>query len=75
MSDRPDYICCVERQPGTKQTYCGRPAGFEFVFLGLGHAKQSEDAGSRLTACEDCLVAAMGSTQDGYDWPNYREAA
>lgn len=58
-TDRPDYVVCVEREPGTRKTYCGRPHGVEFLFLGLEHAAASVGQGSRLVPCEQCLVAAQ----------------
>lgn len=59
--DRPDYVHCVlVDHAGPRMGICGRELGFDFAFVSLEHAKNSETSGSRLVLCENCQKVAEG---------------
>ena len=54
MTERPDYIRCVEKAPGV--TYCGLPHE-GFVFTDVAHARDAEKQETRLQPCDNCMAA------------------
>lgn len=61
MTERPDYIRCVEKSPGV--TYCGLPHE-GFVFTDVDHARDAEKQDTRLQPCDNCLAAFEDEAPD-----------
>lgn len=53
MSERPDYVFCIE-DTTTRDSECGRRAPPEFMFLSKAHAGEHVRLGGRLLICPGC---------------------
>lgn len=54
---RPEWVTCIRSQRKENESYCGRNIAGEFHFRDIGHARRSDQQGSRMTTCEDCVRA------------------
>jgi hypothetical protein len=64
---RPEHVTCVARGHADHmgESWCGRRITMEFHFTGLDHAAENGAAGGRLTACPECLKAAVAALSNG----------
>ena len=52
-----DYIRCVRNDTRLELTYCGQPAGRDWLFNGILHAKASQREGTYVQPCPRCMDA------------------
>lgn len=65
---RPEYVTCIARNHAGHQgeAWCGRRiAAAEFHFTSIDHAAENGAAAGRLTACPECLAAAVAALSNG----------
>ena len=57
MTERPEWVKCIEKERGT--TLCGRRVSMEWCFIDIEHAENTVKHGGRLVPCEECIAASL----------------
>lgn len=68
MTDRPDYIACVQQTHETLKgtSWCGRDVSREWAFTGASHAAENGRKAGNLVACPECVARIVRALHNGH---------